>query len=433
MTTAVATPTGLPAVEVHTRAPRPDRRAVTVRRRVRPRPAIDLSRLTRYRGGTYSHTVETIVFTDGTSARTDLIRLNPGVEAYSLDFAGVSPSRPSHYRVETFSEVPNLRARAFEVEVDWILRNSFPSLRVSELSRQVRAGGYPLGAGNISEHEAIAATQAAIWHLTNGLELDTRPRNEPTRLLRDADGITVEFDGSPELGGYTVEVSASTPVTVTLHKSVEGTDWQEVAASQVTAGSGSQSYRKALGVGATVASSRYGQTAQGHRFYRLTVEGGDATIGEVGFWLAGTATYRNAERIVHAYNYLLDGARRARARSAAPALGASGARIHDGRVGPFRLRASSTAALSSDTAELVTEDGSPIIGPVEAGSVFYLRPRRHAVPAQSATVTMTVPGAPDRNGGRVLTGVARDDASMRLTPVALVVPVNWVVDFEIDW
>jgi hypothetical protein len=35
--------------------------------------------MTRYRGGTYSHTVDTIVFTDGTCARTDLIRLNPNL------------------------------------------------------------------------------------------------------------------------------------------------------------------------------------------------------------------------------------------------------------------------------------------------------------------------------------------------------------------
>lgn len=36
-------------------------------------------RLTRYRGGTYSSTVDEVVFTDGTSARTDLIRLNPTI------------------------------------------------------------------------------------------------------------------------------------------------------------------------------------------------------------------------------------------------------------------------------------------------------------------------------------------------------------------
>ena len=78
----------------------PAARPVVVRRRIQPRPAIELSRLTRYHGGTYSHTVDRIVFTDGTFARTDLIRLNPGVDAYSLDFTGVAPLRPSRYATE---------------------------------------------------------------------------------------------------------------------------------------------------------------------------------------------------------------------------------------------------------------------------------------------------------------------------------------------
>jgi len=34
------------------------------------RPATELTRMTRYRGGTYSHTVDTIMFTGGTCART---------------------------------------------------------------------------------------------------------------------------------------------------------------------------------------------------------------------------------------------------------------------------------------------------------------------------------------------------------------------------
>jgi hypothetical protein len=70
--------------------------------------------MTRYRGGTYSHTVDTVHFVDGSSARTDLIRLNPNVEAYSLDFSGHAPTRPSHYRADAWSAVPNLRARAHE-------------------------------------------------------------------------------------------------------------------------------------------------------------------------------------------------------------------------------------------------------------------------------------------------------------------------------
>ena len=43
---------------------------VATRRRILVRPATELMQMTRYRGGTYSHTVDRIVFTDGSSART---------------------------------------------------------------------------------------------------------------------------------------------------------------------------------------------------------------------------------------------------------------------------------------------------------------------------------------------------------------------------
>src|SRR3954453_15479501 len=107
--------------------PERTRTAVAVRRR-EVAGSVELSRLTRYRGGTYSHTVGTLTFDDGAIARTDLIRLNPNVEAYSLDFGGHAPTRPSHYRADTWTAVTNVTARARESEVDWILRNSFPIL-----------------------------------------------------------------------------------------------------------------------------------------------------------------------------------------------------------------------------------------------------------------------------------------------------------------
>ena len=105
--------------------------------------------------------------------------------------------------------MPNLRTRAHEAEVDWILRNSFPALSPAELSRRLRAAGYPLGAGNIAEHEAIAATQAAIWHFTNDLNLDNRPLNVPVAERRTANG-TLRVRGEPQLGGYSVELASRT-------------------------------------------------------------------------------------------------------------------------------------------------------------------------------------------------------------------------------
>ena len=87
---------------------------VTTGRRVVVRPAHELPRMTRYRGGTYSHTVDRIVFADGSTARTDLIRLNPNLDAYSLDFSGIAPRLPSRYQLGTWSALPHLRARGRE-------------------------------------------------------------------------------------------------------------------------------------------------------------------------------------------------------------------------------------------------------------------------------------------------------------------------------
>ena len=172
------------------------------------------------------------MFTDGTCARTDLIRLNPNLHAYSLDFTGIAPHHPSPYRLGTWSALPHLRTRGCEAEVDWILRNSFPMRSTAELSRQLRQAGYPLGPANISEHEAIAATQAAIWHFTNGLALDTRPLNVPVAVHR-APGpvITFEFDGEPQLGGYSVRTTSETSVGLKLQKSANGVVWQDVSGS----------------------------------------------------------------------------------------------------------------------------------------------------------------------------------------------------------
>lgn len=393
---------------------------------------IDIARMTRYRGGTYSHTVDTIVFADGSTARTDLIRLNPNIEAYSLDFAGIAPTRPSNYRAATWSAVPNLRARAYEPEVDWILRNSFPTLGLAELSRRLRAAGYPLGRANLAEHEAIAATQAAIWRFTNGLHLDNRPLDVPVAVRRDADGVTFEFDGEPQLGGYTVELTSEVAAELVLQKSVDGQVWRDVPGSRVAIAAGARPYRRTLGVGSTVSRSGHGG-GTGHRYYRLRVNAAESsrvTLGEARFRLTGAGRYRNADRVVQLYDYLSAGADLARRRNVSPRLFAGAATADGGLVGPFRLDTTDTAALSVSHGSIVDADGREIAGPFEPGAEIYLRPR----PGRGGvTVTATVPATPNGFGGRVVTGVARDDANSRLTPVALAVPTQLVVEFDVSW
>lgn len=102
----------------------------------------------------------------------------------------------------------------------------------------------------------------------------------------------------------------------------------------------------------------------------------------------------------------------------------------DGLVGPLRLSVADSAALSAEGAVLLDADGNGLTGPVEPGSVFYLRPRPGAV---SARVRVTVPGTEDGYGGRVLTGIAAEQDSQMFTPVALAVPAALVVDFDLSW
>jgi TQXA domain-containing protein len=75
-------------------------------------------------------------------------------------------------------------------------------LGTAELSRRLPLAGYPLGSANISEHEAIAATQAAIWRFTNDLELDNRPRNVPIAVRRTGNWSSSSSMVNSELGGY---------------------------------------------------------------------------------------------------------------------------------------------------------------------------------------------------------------------------------------
>ncbi|OYN76316.1 thioester domain-containing protein [Mycolicibacterium sphagni] len=417
----------MPTVSLLTSAPS----RVAARRRTQPVAATNLSRMTRYRAGTYSHTVDTIVFTDGTSARTDLIRLNPNIEAYSLDFAGVAPTRPSHYRADTWSAVPHLQARAYEAEVAWILRNSFPALSTTELSRDLRAAGYALGSRNINEHEAIAGTQAAIWYLTNGLELDNRPLNIPARTIERAGELRVEFDGERQLGGYSADVVTLAGAVLTLQKSRDGKVWQDVAASRVTVPAGGGRVSKSLGVGSTVAHHRYGRTGGGYPHYRLLVDG-DATIADVSFRLAGSGLYRNTAPVVHLYDYLLAGARAARRAAVAPALIASEAVVaHGDIVGPFQLvTADAAKVVAGDGYAIVDADGATITKAVAPHQQFFLRV---ASGAGVTTLTVEIPGDPRGFGGRVVTGVARDEVAGTFTPLALAVPVAQVVEFEIEW
>jgi TQXA domain-containing protein len=299
----------------------------------------------------------------------------------------------------------------------------------AELSQRMREAGYPLGPANINEHEAIAATQAAIWYLTNGLALDTQPLNVPV-AVRHGPGpvMTFEFDGQPQLGGYSVWTASDSAVTLRLQKSANHVDWLDVSGSQLTTTPSKGRYQRALGVGSTLSASSHGHHGRGYRYYRLIAkaESGTPRIGHVHFWLTGTRHYRNADRVVHLYNHLLAGALQTAVETDELVLVDAQATAGPELIGPFQVR-TPLALNAEDGHALVDSDGFAIHGVVQPGTDFYLRP---ALGTSATTLTATTP---HQLTGRVLTGVAADGASQRFTPVALAMSTDVAIHFDISW
>jgi hypothetical protein len=149
------------------------------------------------------------------------------------------------------------------------------------------------------------------------------------------------------------------------------------------------------------------------------------------FDLHGSRAYRNAESVVFLYDYLLSGARSARRLTVTPSLLASMATVEGSVVGPLRLATTDSAAVRvSDGHAVVDADGTVVTEPLAPGAQFYLRVRAGS---GGAILTVEVPGRADGFGGRVITGVARDEVAGGYTPLALAVPAQLVVEFDVEW
>jgi hypothetical protein len=89
--------------------------------------------------------------------------------------------------------------------------------------------------------------------------------------------------------------------------------------------------------------------------------------------------------------------------------------------------ASPLALSVADGHQLVDGDRFSIGETVEPGADFYLR---RAPGTSAATLTATTPR--DLHG-RVLTGVALGGAGQGFTPVALAIPTEMAIEFDISW
>ncbi len=422
------------------------------------RTSAPASALSRGRGGTFSATVGEVWFADGRHAHTDLIRLNPNIDAYSLDVNGVSPRQLSHYREVAWTDAPIRPAEMWQAEITAILASSYPQVGTAELTRRLRVSGYPVGFGELREHEAIAATQAAIWRLTNGLELDTRAIDEPVRgtfrigahpagraVPTHADGtlswlsqlpsgqpayLELELAGTPELHGFGFQIGAKTgrhPLTFWLEASLDGWTWQPISGSRFSLArpSGTQRVHRRLGLGATVFSARAVLGSLGYGFYRLAVLGpagrdGLIEIGGFRVEVAAPSRYVNNERVVYLYDHLLS-----QVAGALPQVQRAEPPVDPTRYGPFALTLA-PATILTDQAAVVDEAGHELAGPVAPGKDFYLRPLRAGTDLEA--VQLRLHHQPVHT--RVLVGSRTPGGAGEFTPLITVTAVAQADIFE---
>ncbi|MEU3016625.1 thioester domain-containing protein [Nocardiopsis sp. NPDC007018] len=186
-----------------------------------------------------------------TTTATFNVRLGEGdsggdqtLTAYCIDFrTGLVEDAP--YREDQWENYPGQGDFAEPGRVNWILRNSYPVVDVTELEERA-------GMARLTESEALTATQAAIWHFSNALDLErVEPNpeldvnvnagnvthlydhlvdnadvlaNEPTSALTLTPGRDSGLAGE-EIGAFTVETSAATiPVRLEAPDGVELVD-----------------------------------------------------------------------------------------------------------------------------------------------------------------------------------------------------------------
>ena len=311
---------------------------------------------------------------------------------------------------------PTCDARGCEAEVDWILRHSFPMRSTAELSQQIARSRLSAGGG---QHQRARSHRGnpgrdLVFHQRPGsghpaaAMFLSRYAGDPGAV------ITFEFDGQPQLGGYSVWTASDTAVSSATAKVSRwrclarcfgiATDHRCGPRAAINAHLASAARSRPAATAAAVAAtattgwSRQRDTAPPDRSRQLLAD--------------RRRHYRNADRVVHLYNYLLAGALQAAVRDAdEPDTGR-----HPGHRRTRTRRTIPGANPVDAQRHRRTRVGRRrrlgLHGVVQPGTDFYLRP----APGTSAT-TLTAT-TPQSSPGRVLTGVALEEAPQRFTPVA---------------
>ncbi|WP_306366673.1 thioester domain-containing protein [Nocardiopsis sp. CC223A] len=108
-------------------------------------------------------------------------------------------------------------------KVHWVLQHGYPTVSAQKLGAEVRLP-------RLTESEAMAATQAAIWHFTNGVDLTRAPGNVTKlydHLVENAEDLSQEpgpslsvtpgeesGEAGSIVGGFTIETNSETAIAV---------------------------------------------------------------------------------------------------------------------------------------------------------------------------------------------------------------------------
>ncbi|WP_017594710.1 thioester domain-containing protein [Nocardiopsis potens] len=168
---------------------------------------------------------------DGTSIGASLfnLKLEDGtmLQTYCIDYE-TSIRGGAKYQEDAWENYPGKGEFATPGKVNWILQNSFPKVDAASLAETS-------GVAGLTDEQAVAGTQAAIWHFSNGVEFTEQGNDENvfalySYLVENAKKEDVaEPDASltiaPEsaegkagqtIGEFTVTTSSADPVALTL-------------------------------------------------------------------------------------------------------------------------------------------------------------------------------------------------------------------------
>ncbi|WP_244180244.1 thioester domain-containing protein [Amycolatopsis pretoriensis] len=121
-------------------------------------------RLNLGRGGNYIAELFEMKLSNGSSLKLYCVQITVGLRT-DVDMV----ERP-------WSKYPTKPKTSFNdnsAKINWVLHNGYPGTGLDALGKALKKAGVEVHDG-VSEREAIAATQAAVWHFSDGVNLDPK-------------------------------------------------------------------------------------------------------------------------------------------------------------------------------------------------------------------------------------------------------------------